>query len=137
LGTELCISICETELNYIRIYACFLGCLFLHRIRFGDYCRPGGSARCGLRPSRGPLGKHTLVKRHTDCVHLIDGTVEICFEISVCAQRLSNMTGAAMLRVELDRLEVVYVICRENRGLIQWLWTVRAPRQYEPGLKNI
>lgn len=56
-------------------------------------------------PKSCPLGENTLVQRHTDGVHLIDGTIEMGFKISMRPKGF-----AAMFRVELYGLEIVYII---------------------------
>ena len=64
-----------------------------------------------LLPSLAPLGVYPFVQRHTDGVHLADRAVEMCLVVSVCSERLLDVPRPAVLRVELDRLEVRDVLC--------------------------
>ena len=61
-------------------------------------------------PKSCPLGENTLVQRHTNSVHLIDGTVEMGFEISMRPKGFAYMARSAVFRMELYGLEIVYII---------------------------
>jgi hypothetical protein len=61
-------------------------------------------------PQSCPLGENTLVQRHTDGVHLIDGTIEMSFEISMRPEGFAYMARSAVFRMELYGLEIVYII---------------------------
>lgn len=57
----------------------------------------------------GPLWVAPLVEVHADRVHLVDRAVEAGLEVAVRAQGLADEPRPALLRLELDRLEVVDV----------------------------
>ena len=62
-------------------------------------------------PRLAPFGVYPFVQRHAHGVHLVDLPVEVCFEVSMRAQRLLDVTCAAVLGVQLDGLEVCDVVC--------------------------
>lgn len=79
---------------------------FFHCIRLGFM----GFRSTIFCPRSCPLGENTLVQRHTDRVHLIDGAIEMSFEISMCSEGFAYMARSPVFSIELDGLEVMYII---------------------------
>jgi hypothetical protein len=65
-------------------------------------------------PQFPPLGVDAFIERHTYCVHLIDGPIEMGLEIAVRSKGFTDMTSPSMFRVQLDRLEIVDIIYDEQ-----------------------
>jgi hypothetical protein len=65
-------------------------------------------------PKSCPLGENAFVQGHTDSVHLIDGTVEMSLEITMRPEGLTNMARSAVFCMELDGLEIVYIIWKKS-----------------------
>lgn len=53
----------------------------------------------------------SLVQGHADGVHLLNGTVKVCFEVTVCSESFLDVTCSAVLCVQLDRCKVLNVVC--------------------------
>jgi hypothetical protein len=68
--------------------------------------------RTRLLPQDSPFRKHAFIKRHAYCIHLIDRAVEMSLKVSMSTKRLANVSGAPIFRMQLDGLEVQYVLCK-------------------------
>ena len=60
------------------------------------------------------LRELTLVQVHADSIHLLDGAVKVSLEITVGAECFANVTGATILGVKFNGLEVVDVLAIEE-----------------------
>ena len=65
-------------------------------------------------PKSCPLGENAFVQRHTDSVHLIDGTIEVSLEISMRPEGLEYMARSAVFCMKLNGLEIVYIIWKKK-----------------------
>lgn len=65
-------------------------------------------------PQSCPLRENTFVQRHTDSVHLVDGTIEMSFEISMRPEGLAYMARSTVFRMELYGLEVMHIISKRK-----------------------
>lgn len=55
-----------------------------------------------------------FVQTHTDSIHLLNRPVKVGFEVSVCTERLFNVTNLSVFCVELNRLEVFNIFAVEE-----------------------
>jgi len=85
--------------------------LLFHRVRC--FCLITNLSSCS--PQIRPLGKNALVERHAHRIHLVDGSVEMGFEIPMRAERFANVARSSVFCMELNRFEVVYVVCIRKR----------------------
>lgn len=63
-----------------------------------------------LVPERGPFRINTFVQRHTNSVHLVNRPIEVCFEISVCAECIADVAYSTVFCVQLNWFEVLDVV---------------------------
>lgn len=91
-----------------------------------------------LRPYLAPTWIGTLVQRHAHGVHLRDLPIEVRFEVPMRAKRLLDMTSPSVLRVQLDGLEVLYVVCWKRRNVqVRPVGIFKKGRKRDiPALKN-